>query len=219
MSSPLRQFFLDLKYFAGDLLDLISGRHLRQALAGSWQELRQDRMRQLPLIFTVAVHLGALLLSLAGPLLLSGKVRIPEVYRVELYNAVELPPEATPVAKPEPVPPPAPIAKLEPPPQIKVEVKPTPVPTPVPIAKPKAVSLSPIKERLLKEEKERQNQERQERQAQLLKLRLEEIKLNQKSKEAEEAALEAKEAARKAAIQAVDNLADQPLSHRADDHA
>jgi outer membrane biosynthesis protein TonB len=200
MSSPLQQFFLDLKTFAGDLRDLLSGRYLRQALAGSWQELRQDRMLQLPLIFTVAVHLGALLLSLAGPLLLSGKVRIPEVYRVELYTAAEVPPApAPPVA--EPVAPPVPAAQPVPAPTIKAQVKTPPAPVQVSIAKPKAVSLSPIKQRLLKEEKVRQDRERQERQARLLDLRMEELKLARQQKEAEEAA-------QVAASRAVDRIAD-----------
>jgi colicin import membrane protein len=220
MSNPLQQFFLDLKTFAEDLRDLFNGRQLRTGLAGSWQDLWRDRQLQLPLIFTVAVHLGALLLSLAGPLFLSGKVRIPEVYQVELFNAAELPPEPAP-AKSAPAVAPKPVPKPVPPP-VKEQAKPAPPPIsvaepkPAPIAKPKAVSLSPIKQRLLKEEAERKARDRQTR---LLDLRMEEFKLDRQQKEAEEAAREAarkaedatreaKEAKRAIASQAVGKVAD-----------
>lgn len=194
MSAPLQQFFLDLQSFAADLRALFSAGYLRAALTGSWRMLRRDRRRQLPLLLAVAVHLAALLLSLSGPLLFSSRVRLPEVYRIELYNAEEMPPvPAAATAKPAP-PPPAPAPA---PVKAEVEAAPAPAPAPAAIVKPKAVSLSPIKERLLKEQAERQLQERQ---ARLLDARLDELNLARQHREAEEAA-------RRAASQAVDKLA------------
>lgn len=120
----------------------------------------------LPLILTVTIHLGALLLALIAPGLVPEHLQIPEVYQVELYSAPEAP------ANPQPTPPPiqdeveSPAVTTPPPPvtaPAKVQPKPTISAPAQPQAKPKAVSLSPIKERLLRENREREERANRER--------------------------------------------------------
>ena len=167
---------------------------------------------QIPLILAVALHLGALVIALAAPHLLPEKIHLPEVYRVELYNAVELPPTPAPLppaaAVIKTVPPPAaniispppprrilPTAKPLPPSTPKPLAKPLSKPLPKPLAKPEAVSLAPLKERLQNEAREREEQVSQTQkrtdQLALLKLDLQKQRADEQAREATKKAREA----------------------------
>lgn len=144
----------------------------------------------LPLLLTAALHLGALLLALVLPKLIPEQPRTPEVYQVELYTVPEaLPPPPLPLPGIEaPSPPPAPPATLKP------EATPSPVaapPAPTSPVQSKAISLSPLKDRLARENREREDEARRRQ-------RLEEIKLGLEEKQAQQQVREAARQARQA---------------------
>lgn len=153
---------------------------------------------QLPLLLTTAIHLGALLLAMFAPRLVPQHLQSPEVYQVELYTAPEVqsgrqpaqPPGQAVVAAPNITAPPPP-ATVPP----KAQTKPT-ISTPVPPrASPKAVSLSPLKERLVRENREREEQARRNRQ---LTERVAQLRLDLQQQQAEEKARKATRLAREA---------------------
>lgn len=151
----------------------------------------------LALLMTATIHLGGLGLALFAPGLLPENLQVPEVYQVELYTATEAPP-------PQPDQPPvrteieSPAITAPPPPATappKVQTKPTIPPLVQPRARPKAVSLSPIKERLLRENQEREELADRNRQ---LTDRVTNLKLDLQRQKAEEQAREAARLAREA---------------------
>lgn len=152
-------------------------------------------------ILTVALHVSALLLALAAPHLIPEKIHLPEVYRVELYNAIELPPAPPPrppiATLAETTPRPAPVG-ISPPPSARRPLPITKLLPPLaskPLAKPAAVSLSPIKEKLRKESREREEQAIRNRkladQVTLLKLDLQKQRAEEQAKAATKKAREA----------------------------
>jgi len=146
----------------------------------------------LALILSTAVHLGVLLLVLASPRFFPQPVKLPEVYQVELYSPPAAPPSPQPPAQPA-APPPETAALQLPPVAPKATTRPGKSAQPKPAqGNRKAVSLSPIKERLEREKREREEKERQEQQNAN---RLAEIKLDLNSQLARE---QAREAARQA---------------------
>lgn len=163
------------------------------------------RPSQLPLFLALALHLGALLLALAAPRLIPEKIHLPEVYRVELYNASELPPAParSVAALPETPARPAAIAITPPPRRLLPTARPLPTPAakpllnprPKPLPKPAAVSLAPLKERLLKEARERAEQASQNRK---LADSVDRLRLDLKKQRAEEQSRAANKAAREA---------------------
>lgn len=154
---------------------------------------------RLPLFLTVAIHLGVFFLALAAPRLIPSKLQVPEVYQVELYTAPAAQPEPLPIPPQTPTVVEKPSLPDPPSPQavpVKMQVKPV-VSKPVlsPPAKLKAVSLSPIKERLARENRDREEQARRERQ---LNERVTMLKLDLQQQKAEEQAREAASQARQA---------------------
>lgn len=153
---------------------------------------------QLPLLLTTAIHLGALLLALVAPRLVPQHLQSPEVYQVELYTAPEVqsgrqpaqPPGQAVVAAPNITAPPPPATVPH-----KTQNTPT-IATPVPPrASPKAVSLSPLKERLVRENREREEEARRNRQ---LTERVAQLRLDLQKQQAEEKARKASRLAREA---------------------
>jgi TonB family protein len=127
---------------------------------------------KLPLNFAVGIHVMIVLAALYLPGFFKAKPKFADIYTVSLVNIAEpvaAPPSAKPQASaPTPAkkiqdsapPPPAPAppkAKMEAPiAEIPPKAEPEPVPTPAP---PKAISLKPLKQKLIKEIKEVKEQE------------------------------------------------------------
>ncbi|MBU0482253.1 MAG: cell envelope integrity protein TolA [Proteobacteria bacterium] len=181
MRARLTALIDDLHYFLSDLRTFLNPRSAAAGLGDCWDDLRHDREQRTPFLLTVAVHAGAILFTIFGPLIIWSEPTIPEVYTVELYQAVEPPPEVQKVVIREKAPPPPP-----------------PVPEPAPAAKLPAVSLSPLKQKLALEKAEREKEKlRQE----LIKTRMEQVKLDFMKEQAEKEA-------RKAANTAVSRISD-----------
>jgi outer membrane biosynthesis protein TonB len=145
---------------------------------------------RLPLFLSAAIHLGVLLLALLGPRLLPEKIPLPEVYQVELYTPSEVQSEAQPVATQPQAMAPTPSAAVAP----KAEPKPaisTPVAPPPKVA---AVSLSPLKERLARENREREEAHRNRQLAE----QVSQLKMDLQRQRAEGQAREATHLAREA---------------------
>jgi len=149
---------------------------------------------RLPLFLTAAIHLGILLLALFAPKLVPKHLRIPEVYQVELYTApLEKPPQIKTDPPPvKPVTTTPRVTAATPPPAAarpKVKAKPT-IAAPVQrsSARTVAISLSPIKERLARENREREEQADQNRkqteQVALLKLDLKKQRADEQARTA-----------------------------------
>lgn len=145
---------------------------------------------QLPLLLTAALHLGALLLALVGPRLIPEQPRTPEVYQVDLYTAPEVAP--APPVLPTKVEIPSPPAAPPPPATVPPKTDSRPVAHPAPPTQPrsKAISLSPLKERLARENREREEEARR-RQVGKIKLGLQEGQAQQQVREAARQAREA----------------------------
>jgi len=147
------------------------------AVAG-WPEERTDTAG---ILFSAGVHLLAVILILISPFIGARSPVLPEVYQVELVNVAEYHPPAPKTVK----------VKASPKPVKKVRVATSPPP-----AAPSAVSLNPIRSRLLKEARRLEEAERLQLAARLERLR----------REAE--AERKRELARKKASQAVSALAE-----------
>ncbi|NTV13157.1 MAG: hypothetical protein HGA96_04380 [Desulfobulbaceae bacterium] len=190
---------------------------------------------QMPLFLAVALHLGAFLLALLAPHLVPEKIRLPTVYRVELYKTIESPPPAPlapPVAAmaetpPSPLPPPSPPAPHVAAPKTKPLPTPAAKPNAKPLAKPEAVSLSPLKERLLRENQERQEKTAKKRQlagiAEQLQLEQEKRLADEQAKEATRKAREAIAATYRASLPRTpllqDNIVSKPRNEKIDSGA
>lgn len=150
------------------------------------------------LFMTAAIHLGGLGLALFAPSLFPERLQISEVYQVELYSALEAQPEPQSASPPVQAEVESPAITIPPPPAIapaKVQPKPTtatPVPPPT---QPKAISLSPLKEQLVRETREREEQADRNRQ---VANRVTQLKLDLQQQQAEEKAREAGRLAREA---------------------
>jgi len=168
MKERLQYLLSDLKLFYADLKSLCDREAAREAFVTYWQEVRHDNYQKFPLILTAAVHIGALLLSLTAPYLMRSRPRIPEVYTVQLYRVQEEAPAPVRIEVKKPV----------------KEAPPQPVAPPTPV-KVKAVSLDPIKRRLLKEKEEKDDLARQER---LRMRKMDEVRLDLQKQQAEKEA-------------------------------
>jgi colicin import membrane protein len=151
----------------------------------------QDNYRKTPLLLTVAFHLGGLLLTIVGPLMMPAQTpRIPEVYTVNLYSVQEAAPPSPPAAVPK-------VVKVATP-AAKKAVAPPPV-------KNDAVSLSPIRRRLAKEQKEKEARRLQD---ELRTSKMEQVILNLRREQAEKNLAEAEKAAETAKKEAAGKIAD-----------
>lgn len=185
-----QKFSHDLTIFFADLTSLCDWQVLHDSLVGHWHDLRQDNSRQTPLLLAVGIHLGVLIFSLAVPFVMSFKSqRIPEVYSVRLYTVQEAAP-------------PPPTSK-------KVVQITTPVRKKVIAPKPvlrDVVSLSPIRQRLVKERKEKDAAKRRQ---DLQRQQLEQFKLDLRKDQAEQDALQAEQDLAEVQREAVSRIADQ----------
>ncbi|MEN8142908.1 MAG: TonB C-terminal domain-containing protein [Thermodesulfobacteriota bacterium] len=172
MKDRFTDFFNDLAIFLADLKQLCNRQTAHDAFVGYWEGVNRDSYRKIPLILTVAVHLGALLISALAPFLISSTTKIPEVYTVDLYQVMETAPSPPQQGKK---------VKVAPP----VTKKPVVAAKPV---KPDAVSLSPIREKLAQERKEKEYQKKQQ---ELLDQKMEEIRLGLEEAKAEQEARDA----------------------------
>lgn len=177
MKKRFTQFFNDLTIFLADLKRLGNRQTAHDAFTGYWEDINRDRYRKIPLALTVAVHLGALLLAALAPFMVSSTSKIPEVYTVELYQVMEAAPPPPATGKTVKVSPPAAAKKTV------AVAKP---------AKPKAISLSPIREKLAQEMKDKEYRKRQE---ELLDQKMEEIRLGLEKAKADQEARDAASAA------------------------
>ncbi len=124
---------------------------------------------KLPLNFAVGIHVMIVLAALFLPGFFKAKPKFADIYTVSLVNIAE-PVSAPPSAKPQ-APSPAKVQESAPPPpatappkakkeapiaEIPPKAEPEPVPTPAP---PKAISLKPLKQKIIKEIKEVKEQE------------------------------------------------------------
>ncbi len=139
-------------------------------MSHSYQEVpMQPNDWKLPLNFAIGIHVMLLLGALYLPGLFKAKPKFADIYTVSLINIAE-PVAAPPSAKPqapspspakvqETVPPPTPIAakakKLAPIADVPDKVEPTPTPAPAP-APQKAISLKPLKQKIVKNIKEQE---------------------------------------------------------------
>ncbi len=223
MIKGFQEFFRDLATFFKELANLCSPRAISKGFTGLWKDVRTDQYRKIPLLLTVAFHLGVLVISIIAPFIMDvGPPKIPEVYTVNLYKAPEEaapPPPAPEVVK---VATPAPKKKVATPARKKVVVATKPVetkPAPPPPVPREKISLAPIRQRLEKERKEKEARERDEeqRRRELEQLRLgyleeraekEKVKAESVAEEAEQAALEAERAAVEAKKAAAARIAD-----------
>lgn len=214
MITGFQEFFRDLATFFRELASLCSPRAISKGFTGLWRDIRTDHYRKMPLLLTVAFHLGILAISIITPFIMDvGSPKIPEVYTVNLYKAPE---EAAP-------PPPAPeVVKVATPVREKVVKAKKPVetepPPPPPLPKEK-ISLSPIRQRLEEErkEKEARKQSEEQRRRELEQLRLgyleeraekERVKAENVAEQAEQAAVEAHRAADEAKKAAAARIAE-----------
>ena len=177
MKKRFIQFSNDLTIFLADLKRLCHRQTAHDAFTGYWEDMNRNRYRKTPLILTVAVHLGALLLAALAPFMVSDTSKIPEVYTVDLYQVMEAAPPPPATGK---------TVKISPPTAAKKTVA---VAQPV---KPKAISLSPIREKLVQEMKEKEYRKRQE---ELLDQKMEEIRLGLEKAKADQEARDAASAA------------------------
>jgi colicin import membrane protein len=163
---------------------------MKNRIPDSWRSLRRDNYRKIPLFLTVALHLGALLFTIVGPLMMPAQTpRIPEVYTVKLYSV----PEAAP-----PPPPAAPKVVKVATPAPKKAVAPPPV-------KSDAVSLSPIRQRLAEEKKAKEARRLQE---ELRISEMEQVILNLRREQAEKNLAAAEKTAEAAKKEAAGKIAD-----------
>jgi TonB family protein len=163
---------------------------MKNRIPDSWRSLRRDNYRKIPLFLTVALHLGALLFTIVGPLMMPAQTpRIPEVYTVKLYSV----PEAAP-----PPPPAAPKVVKVATPAPKKAVAPSPV-------KSDAVSLSPIRQRLAEEKKAKEARRLQE---ELRISEMEQVILNLRREQAEKNLAAAEKTAEAAKKEAAGKIAD-----------
>jgi len=185
------------------LNSLISGQTFQENFAGHMINISHYNYRKIPLLLSFAVHLGVILFSIVAPLIMyDPSLNIPEVYTVNLYNV------------PEVAPPPPSVAKI-------VQIS-TPTPKKA-IAqkhvKRDAVSLSPIRKRLLKEKKDKEARkrlnERKKREINQVKMELLQEQAENEVRQAEKVLLEAKkEAAAKIAElykRSVESIASQQV--------
>jgi len=211
MKVRFTQFFNDLTLFLADLKSLCNRQTAHSAFTGCWEEINRDSYRKIPLILTVAVHLGAVLISVLAPFIITRTSRIPEVYSVDLYQVLEA--EAPTPQNGKSTQAPKPVADAKP-------VKPDNIP-PAPdrqkpeldrkqrekqyqdnqekllsqltkSEKPETVSLSPVRDKLAREMKEK---EYRKKQAELLDQKMKLMRLELERKKAEQEAREAAAAA------------------------
>ncbi|MCA1766567.1 MAG: TonB C-terminal domain-containing protein [Desulfobulbaceae bacterium] len=152
MITGFQEFFRDLATFFKELTSLCSPRAISNGFTGLWRDIRTDHYRKIPLLLTVAFHLGVLAISIITPFIMNvGPPKLPEVYTVNLYKAPEEaapPPPAPEVVK---VTAPAPKKEVATPVREKVVVATKPVetePAPPPPVPREKISLSPIRQRL-----------------------------------------------------------------------
>jgi colicin import membrane protein len=121
---------------------------------------------KLPFNIAVAIHLMVILAAFFLPGMFKAKPKFADIYTVSLINIAE-PSLAPPVAAPKaPAPPPVKQQEQPPTPPTPPKVKklapiaePTPEiaePTPAPVAPPKAISLKPLKQKVVKEVKQQE---------------------------------------------------------------
>jgi colicin import membrane protein len=126
----------------------------------------QSNEWKLPLNFAIGIHVMILLAALYLPGIFKAKPKFAEIYTVSLINVAEpvaAPPAAkapapsqTP-AKAAPAPPPAAPPKAKKVIEVPEKVEPAPAPAPVPAPPPaptKAISLKPLKQKIVKNVKE-----------------------------------------------------------------
>ena len=188
MNVRLQDFFNDMAIFFADLISLCNRQVVHNTLVGHLRNIRRNNYCKIPLLLTVAVHLGVLLFSVVTPYIMTAKTPIiPEVYTVNLFNVQE-------TAPPPPV---ARVVKITTPVQKKVV-------TPRSVKK-DAVSLSPIRQRLAKEKKEK---EARKRQKELQTRKMEQVRLDLLSEQAENAAILAEKDLAEARREAVSKISD-----------
>lgn len=187
MTKKVHELFKDLKVFFHDLSPFYSRQTRQDVLADKWRILAQDKYRQIALILAVTFHLVVLLLAIVAPLIMFVDTpKIPEIYTVNLYNA----PEAAPPSVKKTVTIVAPATKKA------VAIRPAPK---------NAVSLFPIRQRLLKEKKDK---EARQRQKELQFRQIEQVKLDLLREQAENEAKLAEDALAAAKQQVAERIAD-----------
>ncbi len=141
MKSQLQQFIDDLAEFSADLKSICNRQTAHDALLNRWEHIRHDSYRKVPLLLTAATHLAVLILTITAPFLMSRSLEIPEVYSVNLYQVMEAP---------SPAPTPKQVSVSKPATKKAITAK------AVKPVKPDAISLSPIRQRLIKERQEKE---------------------------------------------------------------
>ena len=185
MKSQLQQFIDDLAEFSADLKSICNRQTAHDALLNRWEHIRQDSYRKVPLLLTIATHFAVLILTITAPFLMSRALDIPEVYSVNLYQVTEAP---------SPAPAPKPVRVSKPATKKAITAK------AVKPVKPDAISLSPIRQRLLKERQEKEVQRTREE------LRLRKMEQVRAELQEQHAAKEARETASKALSRLTDLL-------------
>jgi outer membrane biosynthesis protein TonB len=185
MKSQLQQFLDDLTEFSADLKSICNRQTAHDALLDRWEHIRHDSYRKVPLALTIATHLTVLILTITAPFLMSRSLEIPEVYSVNLYQVMEAPSPA-PTIKP--------VSLTKPATKKAITSK---AAKPV---KPDAISLSPIRQRLIKERQEKKVKRLNEE------LRLRNMAQVKAELQEQQAAKEAREAASKALSRLTDLL-------------
>jgi colicin import membrane protein len=182
MKSQLQQFIDDLAEFSADLKSICNRQTAHDALLDRWEHIQHDSYRKVPLLLTIATHFAVLILTITAPFLMSRSLDIPEVYSVNLYQVMEAP---------SPAPTPKTVSVSKPATKKVVTAKPV---------EPDAISLSPIRQRLIKERQEKEvkrlNKELHLRNMEQVKAELQE----------QQAAKEAQDTASKALSRLTDHL-------------